>query len=113
MKCTVDKRCDNYQEYNFCPIKQGDTFPETQVRVFKRDGAGVETPVSIIRSEMQLYKYGVNNITLPTNIPSEGVVVIKSFNTEILSKAKYTYSLRLTLSDERVVSWIGGILTIQ
>lgn len=113
MTCTVHKRCDNYKEYNFCPIKQGDTFPETQVRVFKRDGAGVETPIDIVSSEMQLYKYGIKNIALPTNIPSDGVVIIKPFNTELLSKTKYTYQLRLTLSDGRVVSWIGGTLTIQ
>ena len=113
MTCNIDKQCDNYKEYNFCPIKQGDTFPETQIRVFKRDDAGVETPIDILSAEMQLYKYGVKDITLSTNIPSDGVVVISSFNTEILSKTKYSYILRLTLSNGRVVSWISGTLPIE
>lgn len=113
MTCTVHKRCDNYKEYNFCPIKQGDTFPETKIRVFKRDNVVGVTPIGILSAEMQLYKYGVKDITLPTNIPSEGIVIISSFNTEILTKAKYTYTLRLTLSNERVVSWISGTLPIE
>ena len=113
MTCAVDKQCDNYKEHNFCPIKQGDTFPETQIRVFKRDDVGVETPIGILSAEMQLYKYGVKDITLTTSIPSDGVVVISSFSTEILSKTKYTYTLRLTLSTGRVVSWISGTLPIE
>lgn len=43
MTCSVEKQCDNYKEHNFCPIKRGDTFPETSIRVFKRDDVGVET----------------------------------------------------------------------
>ena len=113
MTCNVDKQCDNYKEYNFCPIKHGDTFPETSIRVFKRDEDDVETPIDILAAEMRLYKYGKEDVVLVTTLPESGVVVIKSFNTDILSKTTYTYKLKLTLATGRVVSWISGTLPIE
>ena len=113
MTCNVETQCDNYKEHNFCHIKQGDTFPETSIRVFKRDDASVETPIDILAAEMRLYKYGKEDVVLSTSLPSSGVVVIDSFNTDVLSKTTYTYKLKLTLSTGRVVSWISGTLPIE
>lgn len=109
MSCD-DSGCNTYKVYNFCPVKLGDTFPRTVITATVGDT--VKIPLIISEVVMQLYKYGREDIIIPTSIIGDGVVEIGSVDTSTWDKTTYQYQLKFTLDSGKVVSFLSGVVKI-
>lgn len=98
-------------EFNFDPIKRGDTFPEHVLRV-NFDGQ----PADLTNAQLKMHvKYSPNSPImkdLEPYVSGEGQITIPSFNVE-LQPGTYLYDLEITLRDGFRHTYIEGKFPVE